>query len=133
MTGTPLPLDDQLAIRGLYARYNHAISDRDPHAWADCFTADARFSNRNTTLVGRAALFDYASGWIGEGNARYWINNLVLEPSAVGATGTCYLFILHVPPAENPPRISLTGVYVDELVNSEGSWKFASRHIARDV
>ncbi len=132
MTGSPLPPDDQLAIRGLYARYNHAISNCDADAWAGCFTADATFSNRATSVSGRAALFDYASGWI-EGNARYWIDNLVLEPSAVGATGTCYLFILHVPPAQDPPRISLTGVYVDELVNSEGSWKFASRHIARDV
>lgn len=129
---TVLAPTDDLAIRTLYANYNHAIHRGDGAAWADCFTRDGLFSNRSTTIAGRAGLVEYASGWIGTGDARYWVDNLLLEATTNGATGTCYLAIVRTASAGAPPAVSLTGLYIDRLECEGGQWKFANRHIARD-
>lgn len=123
---------DQLAIERLYARYNHAIHERDGVAWANCFTEDAVFSNRQGSTTGRAALAEYGNAFSTEVNARYWINNLVLEPANDGVHGSCYLVIWHVG-GDEPARMSLTGLYTDRIVNRGGEWLFASRYIARDL
>lgn len=123
---------DHLAIERLYARYNHAIRERDGVAWADCFTHDAVFSNRQGSTTGRDALIAYGTAFSTAVDARYWIDNLVLEATSDGAAGTCYLVIWHVGGGQ-PPRMSLTGVYTDRLVKQDGEWLFASRYIARDI
>ena len=128
----PLAPVDVLAIERLYARYNEAIRLADGAAWARCFTDGATFSNRRERVTGRAALTQYGSEFSSASNARYWINNLLLEATEEGAAGTCYLEILHVGRDGGPPRISLTGIYTDLLVHVDGEWRFAARHIARD-
>ena len=125
--------EDDLAIRRVYAEYNHAIRLGDGAAWAACFTPDGVFSNRAETVAGRAALAAYADEFSKPRNARYWIDNLVLDATDAGATGTCYLLLLHVGEGGGPPRISLTGLYTDTLVKTSEGWRFATRHIARDV
>lgn len=128
----PLRPEDDLAIRRLYARYNETIRLGDAEAWASCFAIDGRFSNRGTAVAGRAELITYAAGWIGSGNARYWIDNLLLSTTAQGVFGTCYLVILHAGNADDRPSLNLTGIYTDSLERVDGEWKFASRHIERD-
>jgi len=123
---------DVLAIQRLYALYNDAIRRADGDAWADCFTADATFSNRRESISGRLALARYGAEFSAAARARYWINNLVLEATSEGAHGSCYLAILHVGENDSAPRIHLTGIYDDSLVLENGAWKFARRHIARD-
>lgn len=128
----PLTPAEVFAIERLYAEYNDAIRLADGDAWAACFTDTATFSNRRESVTGREALAAYGAAFSTAVSARYWINNLLLEATESGATGTCYLEILHVSKDGAPPRISLTGVYTDVLVRENGRWKFASRHIARD-
>jgi uncharacterized protein (TIGR02246 family) len=41
----PLSAEDQLAIADLLNRLNFAVDDRDPDAWAACFTPDGTFEN----------------------------------------------------------------------------------------
>ncbi len=127
-----LPPDDTLAIQQLYARYNHAIHRGDGAAWAACFTPDATFSNARESVAGAKALAAYADDFSKSANARYWIDNLVLEAAPGGASGTCYLALYHVVavPERLAPR--LTGIYTDTLTRFEGEWRFRSRHIARD-
>ena len=125
--------DDTLAIQRLYAEYNHAIHRRDGAAWADCFMADGVFSNRAERVTGREALSVYADGFSKAVNARYWIDNLLLESTPEGASGSCYLMLFHTGAGGVSPTISLTGVYTDRLTKVDGQWKFAARHIARDV
>jgi ketosteroid isomerase-like protein len=127
-----LPPADILAIQQLYARYNHAIHAADGAAWAACFTDDGTFANRGGSHRGREALEAYGNEFSKAANARYWIDNLVLEPTPEGARGTCYLLILHVG-GEGGPEISLTGVYADELVRVGAEWRFARRYVARDL
>ena len=71
-------------------------------AWAACFTPNATFSNPRQSVTGRAALAAYAADFSKGLNARYWINNLMLEPQGKGARGSCYLLLLHVAAAGEP-------------------------------
>lgn len=128
--GALSPADD-LAIRALYARYNCAILRGDALAWAACFTADGKFSNRTTGVSGHEDLVVYAERWIGAGNARYWIDNLILTATENGASGTCYLTIFRAGAGDGAASLELTGIYTDELT-FDGEWLFSSRHIARD-
>jgi hypothetical protein len=127
-----LVAEDILAIQQLYARYNHAIHRADAAAWAACFTEGGTFANRGGSRGGRAALEAYGHEFSKAANARYWIDNLVLEPTPEGARGSCYLVILHVG-SEAGPEITLTGVYEDELVRVGREWRFARRYVARDL
>lgn len=124
--------EDDLAIRALYARYNHAIHRGDADAWAACFTPEGRFSNRARVVEGREALAEYAAGWSADGRSRYWIDNLLLKSTNTGASGTCYLLLLSIGRDGSPPAVDLTGIYTDSLVKQQGEWLFAARHIARD-
>ena len=124
--------EDALAIEQLYARYNHAIRLGDGPAWADCFTPDGVFSNSRESVSGRDALAAYADEFAKPRNARYWINNLLIEASGEGVRGSCYLLLLHVEAGE-PPAVQLTGTYTDSLVRAPGGWRFAARHVARDL
>ncbi len=133
MNRANLTPNDILEIQRLYSEYNLAIHAADGAAWADCFGVDGVFSNRAREVRGHEALAAYATGFSSDRTARYLINNLVIEGSAAGANGTCYLIILTVPGPVGTPEIQLTGVYTDTLVKLDGEWKFATRHIARDL
>ena len=128
-----LAAEDTLAIQQLYARYNHAIHLGDGAAWAACFTANATFSNPRESVTGRAALAAYAGDFSKGLPARYWINNLMLEPQGKGARGSCYLLLLHVAAAAEPASIQITGLYNDTLVPREDGWLFETRHVTRDL
>lgn len=97
--------EDALAIERLYARYNHAIHLGDGPAWADCFTPNGVFFNQRETVTGRQSLTAYANDFSKLRNARYWVNNLLLEPVDLEIRGSCYLLLLHVA-AEAPPSSS---------------------------
>ncbi|MEO8540465.1 MAG: nuclear transport factor 2 family protein [bacterium] len=128
-----LSAQDDFAIRALYAAYNHAIHRGDAAAWAGCFTRSGRFSNRQRVVEGEVALREYAADFSKDENARYWVDNLILEATDAGASGTCYLMILHTGAEGGPPSVNLTGIYTDSLVLIEGKWRFSARHIARDM
>jgi len=128
----PLDPEDILAIQALYARYNHAIHEGRGDLWAACFTPDGTFSNVRESVHGAEALARYAADFSAGGNARYWIDNLVLAATPGGAEGSCYLMLLHIADGAQPPTINLTGIYTDTLVEDGGEWKFATRHIERD-
>ena len=128
----PLPPADHLAIQSLHARYNHAIHLGDGVAWAACFTADGVFSNARERVSGAEALAAYAAEFSKARNARYWVDNLLLEATPTGARGTCYLLLLHIGQLGQPAAVALTGIYTDQLVKVGDEWKFAARNIERD-
>ena len=127
--------EDHLAIRELYARYNHAISAGDGDAWAALFTPDGCFSNARETVRGTTNLAVYSNDFARARNARYWVDNIVIEATPEGAAGACYLALYHVTPGEaaGPATLQLTGLYSDTFTKWEGQWRFATRHIPRDT
>jgi hypothetical protein len=126
----PLTVEDRLAIRELYARYNHAIDLGDPKGWADTFTEDGVFSAPTTgTFEGAQALQQFAERAQGM-KARHWTNNLVLEGDAGRAKGCCYLLLLGV--GQRPTSVLASGLYRDELVRTSAGWRFQSRSVELD-
>ncbi len=131
-----LTTQDYIDIQMLYARYNHAIDAGKAEAWAATFTPDATFSaTGQPASQGTAALAAFAQRFAGnmQGKARHWTNNLVIEPSAAGAKGSCYLLLYRLAGAGTPPAILVSGLYSDTLTKSADGWKFASRSAAIDA
>ena len=125
-----LSTDDMLAITQLYARYNHAIDSGNGAGWAATFTPDGTFSSASGTFAGTDQLSAFATGFAQRIKARHWTNNLVIDPAENGATGSCYLILYAL--QEGKPNIFTTGIYKDQLVKTDGGWKFASRTVDRD-
>src|SRR5215475_12441277 len=77
--------DDLVEIQQLYARYNWALDSGDSQGYAATFTPDGVFNNN----VGHDAIVKFADGFhAGLGaHVRHWNTNLLIQPSASGATG----------------------------------------------
>lgn len=129
----PLTPDEQLAIRDLLARYNHAIDARDTAAWVDCFTDDAVYEFPPAPPVsGREQLRRVAErrrDVPSSPPSRHWLSSARIEGDGDTATVTCYIALLR---PEQPPRINHTGVYTLSLRKVDGGWKFARRTMVRD-
>ena len=128
-----LATEDYIAIQQLYARYNHAIDSGNGDAWAATFTPDGTFSSATGDFAGTQALSEFATGFGTRLKARHWINNLVIEPAADGATGSCYLMLLRLGNAEKPTSMMTTAIYRDNLTKASGEWKFAARKVHGDA
>jgi hypothetical protein len=128
-----LATEDVLAIQQLYARYNHAIDAGKGDAWAACFTPDGTFTSATGAFSGTEALSGFGTAFAQRLKARHWTNNLVIEPAASGATGTCYLMLLRLGDAEKPTSILTTAIYRDTLTKAAGEWKFATRDVTGDA
>ncbi|MGE5596733.1 MAG: nuclear transport factor 2 family protein [Hyphomicrobiales bacterium] len=128
-----LSVEDQLEIQQLYARYNHYIDSGRAEEWADCFTADGRFSSASGDFTGREALAGFAKGYAERLKGRHWTNNLVLEATEKGARGSCYLILFALTGQQPPAAPLVTGIYEDELVRDGGSWKFTRRTVHGDA
>ncbi len=126
-----LTSQDHDEIRQLYARYAHTIDTGDAEGWADTFTADGVFGNAH----GRAALVEFVHTVYKQNQelgrqSRHWNNQILIEPTAEGAAGTCYLVLYNT--GVTPPAIRLTGVYEDTLVKTSNGWRFTARVVKRD-
>ena len=127
-----LSTEDRLEIEQLYAKYNHSIDFGDGDAWAKTFTPDGLFDGgRGAPMVGTEALAGFANGFASQIKGRHWTNNLLVEPSASGAAGKCYLILFNLA-AEGGPAPMVTGVYHDELAKGSDGWRFTSRKVVGD-
>ena len=124
-----LTTQDYIDIQQLYARYNLAIDSGDAAGYADTFVADGVFN----TFKGREALMGFASGYAAKGQTRnrHWNNNLVITPTAEGASGTTYLLLVDI--SQKPPAIVTAVRYQDTLVKSPQGWRFKSRATKGDT
>jgi hypothetical protein len=140
----PLTAQDYIEIQQLSARYAFAIDSctNGGADYADLYTDDGEFSisqqwgvagNRKTQ--GRAALIK-AAGGDGQGGCvdpkttmgygiSHLIVNLVITPTAEGATGRSYLLAIGV--GGDPIKIERQGGYDDVYVKTPAGWRFKAR------
>lgn len=113
---------DYTAIQQLYARYNTTIDKGDAEGWAATFIPDGTFMNNK----GTDALKNFVNTWhAGQGAAqRHFSADLVITPSADGATGTVSTMLISV---ANPASIAGYVTYSDVLVKTATGWRFKSR------
>ena len=124
-----LSTQDYIDIEQLYARYNHAIDSGDAEAYAGTFTLDGVFNNN----TGREALLNFVRGYAAKGGStrRHWNTNLLITPTADGANGTVYLFLLDT--TAKPPGIVTSLKYQDVLVKTPAGWRFKTRTTVADA
>ena len=132
--GNTLTTDDHIRIQQLYARYAFAIDLRDTESWLDCFTEDGELGRDGgdggfapgSVRRGRAELREMAEGAARSGvSAYHWNSNLLVAPTQYGASGQCYVMLVRAP--EGRGEMAIAGYMRDELVKTDGVWRFRRR------
>ncbi len=128
-TQTSLAATDLVEIQQLYAKYNWAIDAGDAEGYASTFTPDGVFN----TNVGHDAIVKFAEGFhAGLGSrVRHWNTNLLILPTATGASGQVYLVLVDF--STKPASIAASASYSDELVKTAQGWRFKKRATKGDV
>jgi hypothetical protein len=129
-----LSTQDYVEIQQLYARYNDTVDKGKAEGWAKTFTADGVWKSGTRTISGYDALLTFIKTTI-EGYAgavRHWNSNLVITPSAEGATGTVFFMMVRVGGGSTPPTTTSTGLYEDTLVKTPEGWRFKRRQFNGD-
>ncbi|MEO8315614.1 MAG: nuclear transport factor 2 family protein [Pseudomonadota bacterium] len=119
---------DYTGIQQLYARYNTAIDRGDAEGWAATFIPDGSFMNNK----GTDALKKFVTDWhAGQGaSQRHFSADLVITPSADGATGTVSAMLVQL---ARPNSISAYVTYSDVLVKTAAGWRFKSRALKAET
>ena len=127
--GKTLTTQDLVDIQQLYARYNWTLDAGDAEGYASTFTPDGVFNNN----VGHDAIVKFANTFhAGLGaHVRHWNTNLMILPSAEGASGQVYLVLVDF--ATKPATIATSASYSDELVKTAQGWRFKKRATKGDV
>src|SRR5215212_11391075 len=112
--GGKLTSDDLVEIQQLYAKYNWTLDAGDAEGYASTFTPDGVFNNN----AGHDAIVKFADTFhAGLGaHVRHWNTNLLIQPSAAGATGQVYLVLVDF--GTKPASIVTSASYSDELVKT---------------
>lgn len=134
-TSTKFTVDDYIAIQQLYASYNHAVDfSKNPADVADLFTDDAENGPAlpGGLRWGRKGLLDYFQQRLERPTDatkdRHWNSNLLIKPTPEGAHGSVMLMVVRV---GNPPTLTSTMTYEDDLVKTRQGWKFKKRVFVR--
>ncbi|MGH9080744.1 MAG: nuclear transport factor 2 family protein [Acidimicrobiales bacterium] len=128
-----LSVEDQLAIRDLAARYNHAIDSGDGVAYADTFVDGGVLDAGELVLQGRDALGAFASSFAASVRSpRHIATSLVIDGEGDHAELRAYVQMLAM--VGEPPRhqITASGTYDDTLVRLGGAWRFVRRTFTGD-
>ena len=120
---------DFVEIQQLYAKYNWSLDSGDAEAYASTFTSDGVFNNN----AGHDAIVKFANTFhAGLGaHVRHWNTNLMITPTADGASGQVYLVLVDF--ANKPPTIATSASYSDELVKTAQGWRFKKRQTKGDT
>jgi hypothetical protein len=127
--GATLTAQDFVDIQQLYAKYNWSLDSGDAEGYASTFTPDGVFNNN----VGHDAIVKFADTFhAGLGShVRHWNTNLMILPTATGASGQVYLVLVDF--AVKPATIVTSASYSDELVKTAQGWRFKKRATKGDT
>ena len=122
---TPLTADDRVQIQQLVIRFGYALDTgaNDGSMFADLFTEDGVFG----AAKGRAQLTALARTRSGGEAARHVASNVMITPTARGATGTQYEVLYAVGRNGTPGTIARTGRYEDTYTKTVAGWRIQKR------
>lgn len=124
-------LRDRFEIRELTARYNRASDTGDGEGFAGTFTADGVLVMAGQTLcTGAGELVAFA------GKPRGTVHvttDSVISLDGDEATQECTLILFRRARDGSSVRLETTGRYEDELVRTQGGWRFRRRSVLLDV
>jgi ankyrin repeat protein len=127
-----LTSQDRIAIQQLVAQYPYALDTGQDggRTYANLFAEDGEFVSPAGTITGRAALADFANAHRpGQGPlaVRNFAANLLIEPSATGATGTQYGVVISFGEGDAPSSIFTGGHFEDVYVRTADGWRVRRR------
>lgn len=134
--GAALTGQDYAEIEHLMAQYYQALDFEDRAMFESIWTEDAvyRMDGRDLSVTGRDAIVERTVGrWNArppEHERRHLQNNLVVKPTADGATSRVYWVSFEV--SYSPPKPALSGHYDDVLVRTADGWRFKERVLVID-
>ena len=134
--GAALTGQDYAEIEQLMAKYYQALDFEDRDMFESIWTEDAvyRINSLGQPVEGRDAIVGRTVGrWADrppEHERRHWQNNLVLTPTADGASARVYWVSFEV--SYSPPKPALSGHYDDVLVRTPDGWRFKERVLTID-
>src|SRR5258708_3855758 len=124
-----LTSDDLIEIQQLYAKYNWALDAGDAEGYASPSRPEGVYKN----TAGHDAFGKFANtSHAGLGaHVHHWNTNLMILPTADGASGQVYLVLVDF--ATKPASIATSATYSDELVKTAQGWRFKKRATKGDV
>jgi hypothetical protein len=129
--GTLTALDYE-EIRQLYGRYAIGIDTGNADMFSNVFTTDATFETPGRTIQGRKQLAELASkqgGETGPTNVSHVAVNVIIDPSAEGATGTSNYLRVKLGQKGEPSALISGGLYRDTFVKTPEGWRIRKRTI----
>ena len=140
--GAALSGQDYAEIEMLMSRYNQAVDFEDRDMIDSIWTDDAvwaihpaRISPNGARVEGRESIVNmYVQRWAArpqQHERRHWQNNLVVTPTAGGATSRVYVVSFEV--SYSPPKPALSGHYDDVLVRTPDGWRIKERILTLDT
>lgn len=131
----PLPVEDQLAIRDVIARYAWALDTGDVDGFVACFCPDGAlvwdvFATPDR-WEGHEALRHFASFFRDQPSSagrQHHVSNIVIAPSGDGARARSYAAVA-LRQGDGPHLLSVMGYYEDQFRRDNGEWRLAERVI----
>jgi hypothetical protein len=126
-------LIDKQEISDLVMRYCHALDTRDWDLLERCFAPDIVFEGEGLpTGQGFAQIRDTISTALsGLDQSQHYVSNLRIDLHGDKAFLECYLQAQHVRSSAGPDsNFLVAGIYRDEVVRTNGSWRFTRRALA---
>ncbi len=124
---------DVAEIQQLYARYNQGWDFRDVDLYLSAYTDDGVFTTgAGEPFAGKSALKDYLTAAFARGtngDATHNNTGILITPTAEGAKGRGYWFVINV--LSQPPAITSSGHYNDTFVKTRDGWRIKTRTSVR--
>lgn len=137
-----LPIEDELAIRNMFARYGHLLDSGDARGWANMFTEDASWTRLNSppramggsglaaeTVSGRENLYQMAIDVVQtrfNKLCRHQVTDLFIEAGDTPdhARGKCRAIITDW--NEGPGKLAMVGDYTLAFRRTPQGWRVQS-------
>ena len=132
----PTAIEDKEAIREVLAEYCFRLDDGRFAEMAALFTEDGTWDTAFGKATGRAAIAELASSLRTRAQqprprAVHLVTNIAITLDGEHARVRSNWMVMQNDP--HRPRIGSGGAYHDEMVRSEGSWRFRYRKIDRFI
>jgi len=132
----PTAVEDKEAIREVLAEYCFRLDDGRFAEMAALFTEDGTWDTAFGKATGRAAIAELASSLRTRAQqprprAVHLVTNVAITLDGEHARVRSNWMVMQNDP--QGPRIGSGGAYLDEMVRSEGSWRFRYRKIDRFI
>lgn len=120
------PIEDEMAIRDLSARYIDAVNRQHGEDWQATWSENASWFLMGQEITGRDTILEFWLNTMGLFNFVVMAlnsQNLVIDGDQ--ASGRCYVTESLSMKGTDPAMVQ--GVYDDTFIRENGEWRFASR------